>query len=342
MKISVIYSLLSILLALGACDLRQRIVDIPDNIGDFIAARNPALLAAPDSEIYQYASVLDYGGDHSIYGSPEIDYAGAGDYAIYGRRSDYDDAKMSPIKSQTISDVSKDYGILVVEEKKSFVLNTKKVKIEKGDTAYSIAKKNNMAVERLAVLNKLSAPYNIKIGDELLVENAEIITTKTTTTATTAATPIPAPAKTAAATPVIKSNAAVKLPKLDARSAAKFSWPVRGKIITGFGPTRSGLNNDGINIAASAGTSVLAAENGNVAYAGNEMKGYGNLLIIQHAGGWMTIYGHLDRFIVRRGDKVSVGQKIGSVGNTGKVSEPQLHFEIRKGSKAYDPQKQLK
>ena len=252
MKISVIYSLLSILLALGACDLRQRIVDIPDNIGDFIAARNPALLAAPDSEIYQYASVLDYGGDHSIYGSPEIDYAGAGDYAIYGRRSDYDDAKMSPIKSQTISDVSKDYGILVVEEKKSFVLNTKKVKIEKGDTAYSIAKKNNMAVERLAVLNKLSAPYNIKIGDELLVENAEIITTKTTTTATTAATPIPAPAKTAAATPVIKSNAAVKLPKLDARSAAKFSWPVRGKIITGFGPTRSGLNNDGINIAASA------------------------------------------------------------------------------------------
>jgi LysM repeat protein len=327
--------------------LRQKIVDIPDNIGDFIASRNPALLAEPDSEIYQYASVLDYGGDHSLYGAPEaeITYGNAGDYVLYGRKSDYDDAKMSPIKTQTISDVSKDYGTLVVEEKKSFVLNTRKIKVEKGDTAYSIAKKNNMAVERLGILNKLPAPYNIKIGDELIVESAEIITTKTETTATNATAQKagrPQAAQVAAAQPVIKSNANVKLPKLDARTNAKFSWPVRGNIIASFGPTRSGLHNDGINIAAKAGTPVAAAENGNVAYAGNEMKGYGNLLIIQHAGGWMTIYGHLDSFVVRRGDKVSVGQKIGSVGNTGKVGEPQLHFEIRKGSKAYDPKKQLK
>jgi murein DD-endopeptidase MepM/ murein hydrolase activator NlpD len=68
----------------------------------------------------------------------------------------------------------------------------------------------------------------------------------------------------------------------------------------------------------------------------------GNLLIIQHAGGWMTVYAHLNDFIVKRGDRVAAGQKIGTVGTTGKVSEPQLHFEIRKGSKAYDPKRELK
>ena len=103
-----------------------------------------------------------------------------------------------------------------------------------------------------------------------------------------------------------------------------------------------GLFNDGINIAASRGTAVNAAENGVVAYAGNEVKGMGNLIIVQHSGGWMTVYAHLDSMTVRRGTKVSVGQKIGTVGETGKVDQPQLHFEIRKGTKAYNPSSYLK
>ena len=127
-----------------------------------------------------------------------------------------------------------------------------------------------------------------------------------------------------------------------ARSSSKFSWPLRGKILSGYGPKEGGLVNDGINISANLGATVKAAENGVVAYAGNEIKGMGNLIIIQHADGWMTVYAHLNSMNVRRGNKVTVGQNIGTVGKTGKVDKPQLHFEIRKGTKAYNPIQYLK
>jgi murein DD-endopeptidase MepM/ murein hydrolase activator NlpD len=102
------------------------------------------------------------------------------------------------------------------------------------------------------------------------------------------------------------------------------------------------LFNDGINISASRGTAVRSAENGVVAYAGNEIKGMGNLVIVQHSDGWMTVYAHMDTMSVRRGARVKVGDKIGTVGQTGKVDSPQLHFEIRKGTKAYNPSSYLK
>ena len=97
-----------------------------------------------------------------------------------------------------------------------------------------------------------------------------------------------------------------------------------------------------LGISAAQGTTVKAAENGVVAYAGNEVKGMGNLIIIQHSDGWMTIYAHLDSMLVKRGTRINVGMPIGRVGKTGKVDKPQLHFEIRKGTKAYDPTKYLK
>ena len=130
--------------------------------------------------------------------------------------------------------------------------------------------------------------------------------------------------------------------KMVARSSSKFSWPVRGKILSGYGSKSNGLFNDGINIKAARGTNVVAAENGFVAYAGNEVKGMGNLIIVQHADGWMTVYAHMDSMSVRRGHSVSVGQKIGTVGTSGKVDQPQLHFEIRKGTRAYNPVNYLK
>ena len=310
--------------SLAACDLRQYIVDAPNNIGDFIATRYPALLADPNTEIYEYASVLDYGGPSAA--APNIR-----DYLIYAPGTDYMMPDQSVMREQTISEISKDYGTLSVLEKKSFILNTREIAVEKGDTANSIAKKYNMPLARLAVLNDLKEPYALAVGKTLKVEVAEIVTTKTETPKTEAR-----PAETPPASP------AVRLPKLDARAGSLFSWPVRGDIISDFGPKKNGLTNDGINIGAPIGTDVAAADNGVVAYAGNELKGMGNLLIIQHAGGWMTVYAHLDGFVVKRGDKVAAGQKIGAVGKTGKVSEPQLHFEIRKGSKAYDPKKQMK
>lgn len=173
-------------------------------------------------------------------------------------------------------------------------------------------------------------------------------TSKNTKTATSAKETQKPKAEEKSAAPVKKTTQKIssdpnkKLPKIAARSSSKFSWPVRGKILSDFGSKPNGLVNDGINISAARGTPVGAAENGVVAYAGNEVKGMGNLVILQHADGWMTVYAHLDSMAVRRGAKVSVGQKIGAVGSTGKVDRPQLHFEIRKGTKAYNPAKQLK
>jgi murein DD-endopeptidase MepM/ murein hydrolase activator NlpD len=116
-----------------------------------------------------------------------------------------------------------------------------------------------------------------------------------------------------------------------------FLTPVRGQVIANFGSDANGLHNDGINIAASAGTPVQAAEAGTVVYAGNELAGFGNLVLIRHAGGWVTAYGHMASIGVQRGAAVAKGQAIGAVGQTGSVTSPQLHFEVRQGSKPVDP-----
>ena len=122
-----------------------------------------------------------------------------------------------------------------------------------------------------------------------------------------------------------------------ARASSRFSWPLRGKLVGSFGAVGKGLHNDGINIAAPAGTQVRAADNGVVAYAGNELKGFGNLLLIKHADGWTTAYAHNEKLLVKRGDEVKQGQVIAAVGRTGNVVSPQLHFEARKGTQAMDP-----
>lgn len=121
------------------------------------------------------------------------------------------------------------------------------------------------------------------------------------------------------------------------RDSRGFLWPAQGRVIAHFGAGPNGTQNDGIDISAADGTPVLAAEAGVVAYAGNELRGYGNLILIKHADGWMTAYGHNSRLLVKRGDHVQRGQVIAHVGSTGAVSEPQLHFELRNGTRALDP-----
>jgi murein DD-endopeptidase MepM/ murein hydrolase activator NlpD len=116
-----------------------------------------------------------------------------------------------------------------------------------------------------------------------------------------------------------------------------FQWPVQGHIVSDFGPKPGGLHNDGINIAAARGTPVQAAENGVVVYAGNELRGFGNLLLVRHADGWVTAYGHCDQLLVRRGQQVRRGQTIAKVGSTGNVRSPQLHFEVRRGTRPVNP-----
>ena len=127
------------------------------------------------------------------------------------------------------------------------------------------------------------------------------------------------------------------IPAPQARSASGFQWPLDGRVVSRFGPKSDGRHNDGVNIAADAGTDVVAADNGVVAYAGNELRGYGNLVLIRHDGDWVTAYGHAGQLLVSRGDRVRAGQRIATVGTTGSVTSPQLHFEIRRGAVAVDP-----
>jgi murein DD-endopeptidase MepM/ murein hydrolase activator NlpD len=130
-----------------------------------------------------------------------------------------------------------------------------------------------------------------------------------------------------------------QLPTPEPMSGNSFRWPVQGRIISEFGTKPDGGHNDGIDVAVPLGTSVKAAENGVVAYAGDELKGYGNLVLIRHANNWVSAYAHNDEILVKRGDQVRRGQVIAKAGRTGQVSQPQLHFELRKGSRPVDPTK---
>jgi murein DD-endopeptidase MepM/ murein hydrolase activator NlpD len=142
----------------------------------------------------------------------------------------------------------------------------------------------------------------------------------------------PAPAKPAAA-------AGDPLPAL--RPDSPFIWPVDGKVVSKFGPAKDNQRNDGINIAAPVGAPVKASAPGVVAYAGNELRGFGNMVLLRHADGWVTAYAHNSSLLVQKGDKVGQGQTIARVGSSGNVEAPQLHFELRKGTKAVDPLKVL-
>ena len=130
---------------------------------------------------------------------------------------------------------------------------------------------------------------------------------------------------------------AYQAPRVDTANAPSFVWPVSGEIISNFGGPANGERNDGINIATPLGTPIHAAASGTITYSGNELKDYGNLVLIKHEDGYVTAYAHADRLIVARGDVVSRGQIIGYAGQTGDVSTPQLHFEIRHDTQPVNP-----
>jgi murein DD-endopeptidase MepM/ murein hydrolase activator NlpD len=234
--------------------------------------------------------------------------------------------------------------------------------VKSGDTVYSIARRYKVDMAVLVRLNALSASYAISPGQRLLLPGHAGATTAiaglpaagTTKLSSAAATATPAQQPVAQATAVAwtaSSQPAVAMvpppevtgpiPKAPPRAGDKFLWPVDGKLLLKYGPKPGGLHNDGINIAAPRGSPVLAADNGVVAYVGNELRGFGNLLLIKHDGGWMTAYAHNEAILVGRGAKVTRGQTVARVGDSGSVVTPQLHFEIRRGIRAVDPAKQL-
>ncbi|MDR3448381.1 MAG: LysM peptidoglycan-binding domain-containing M23 family metallopeptidase [Alphaproteobacteria bacterium] len=128
----------------------------------------------------------------------------------------------------------------------------------------------------------------------------------------------------------------------EAAASLSMKWPLQGPILSGFGPKGPGLNNDGINIGAPKGAPVTAAAPGTVVYAGDEMKGFGNLVLIRHTDDWVTAYAHLDRVLVKKDAVVAQGDMIGTVGKTGSVATPQLHFETRHNGKPVDPAQVVK
>ncbi|HSR72022.1 MAG TPA: peptidoglycan DD-metalloendopeptidase family protein, partial [Kiloniellales bacterium] len=240
--------------------------------------------------------------------------------------------------------------------------------VARGETLYRIALRNGVTVAELTRLNGLDSPDRIRVGQTLVLPGETAATPDSGPTGTQVAAaarpepvratgqgPSPEPDSSTGwspnaviaalqssdvaspAAPVPKPASLTALPNPAPREGGKFLWPVHGPVVAGYGPKKDGLHNDGINIAAPRGSLVRAAENGVVAYAGNELRGFGNLLLIKHDGGWVTAYGHAEEFLVRRGDRVRRGQPIARVGTTGNVARPQLHFEIREGTRAVDP-----
>ena len=239
--------------------------------------------------------------------------------------------------------------------------------IVRGDSLSMISRRYGVDSYELARLNYLQPPYRIYVGQKLVLPSSGALDMPDDTAVAKRqsveeeklpslkvdAAPIPdipAPSRKPSnrisnSKPKQKKTASkalktIAVPRV--KTSGRFNWPVQGRLLSIYGSKGEGLQNDGINIVAPRGASVRAAGSGTVAYAGNELRGFGNLLLIKHSGGWVTAYAHNDRLLVKRGDKVRNGQIVAKVGASGNVIRPQLHFEIRKGKRAFNPLRHLK
>ena len=225
--------------------------------------------------------------------------------------------------------------------------------VKPGETGIAIARAYGVPWPDVVALNGLAPPYVLEVGQKLRLPSAQAATARVAgmtleqrarafdldidsiVTGGEPAAPRPtSPVRRAA--PNSAASAAVPLPALTGPAPA-FRWPVEGRIVSGFGPKPGGRFNDGVNLKVNAGQPVRAAGDGVVAYAGDAIPGFGNLLLIKHADGWVSAYGHNEALLVQRGTRVKAGEVIARAGQSGAVSEPQLHFELRKGRQPVDP-----
>ncbi|GHF26045.1 hypothetical protein GCM10017044_21120 [Kordiimonas sediminis] len=201
--------------------------------------------------------------------------------------------------------------------------------VRRGETSYGISRQYGINLSDLIRVNNIRKPYTLSVGQKLRIPGGGVQSASNTAASQPRTTAKQAPGRT------------VAIPTPPPRTGSGFAWPVKGTISSRFGPKEGGLHNDGVNILVKRGTAVKAAESGVVVYASNALEGYGNLLLVRHAGGWVTAYAHNERLLVRHGQKVTKGQVIARAGSTGGVATPQLHFEIRKGRRALDPLRYL-
>jgi len=227
-----------------------------------------------------------------------------------------------------------------------------------GDTIYSLSRKYNVTPQAIASANNLTLSTQLKIGQQVRIPAGAAPVAATPPAQTK--TPAQKNVQTVPQTPpqqfvqnenvpvpenvgVVRPNTPPSVTEVQRapNAAPSFHWPVRGRILSAYGRKPNGQQNDGINVSVPEGTPIRASEDGVVAYAGNELKGFGNLVLIRHADNWVTAYAHLGTLDVKKDQKVKRGEVIARAGQTGGVTAPQLHFEIRKGSNPVDPEKHL-
>ena len=210
--------------------------------------------------------------------------------------------------------------------------------VRPGDTLFGLSRRFGVPVSDLASANGLTAPYGLSLGQRLIVPAVVPATPidAQADTAPIAAAPAPAPV-----TPPVAQTAEAEAFLVDRTASARFDWPLKGAIVSSYGQQLDGQRNDGINIAAPAGTPIRAAAGGEVVYRGDELAGYGNLLLVKHEDGWVSAYAHAGDILVAKGDRVAKGQVVARVGETGAVDSPQLHFELRHDLQPQDPVKAL-
>lgn len=228
--------------------------------------------------------------------------------------------------------------------------------VKDKDTVDGLSRRYGVPSQTIIDRNNLKAPYTLKPGQSLSMPGARFVqdsygeaasqqtgaanpnapsSVKREGLAPPPGAPGEAPRSAApAGEPTPLSKTSVTVPATP--PPARMSWPVHGKIVSGYG-TSGGQKNDGIDIAAAKGTPVKAAEGGKVVYAGGEVAKMGNLLLIEHSGGYITAYGNNEELLVKKGDTVKKGQTIAKVGNSGGTANPQLHFEVRRSGKTIDP-----
>lgn len=228
--------------------------------------------------------------------------------------------------------------------------------VKDKDTVDGLSRRYGVPSQTIIDRNNLKAPYTLKPGQTLAMPGARFVQDsygEAASQQTAAANPnapssvkreglAPPPGTSQGEAPRSAAPAGEPTPLAKPVSvaatppAAKMIWPVHGKVVSGYG-TSGGQKNDGIDIAAAKGTPVKAAEGGRVVYAGGEVARMGNLLLIEHPGGYITAYGNNESLAVKKGDVVKKGQTIAKVGNSGGTAEPQLHFEVRRAGKTIDP-----
>ncbi len=199
--------------------------------------------------------------------------------------------------------------------------------VRRGDTLYSLSQTYQVRLSELTRVNGNLDPKDLRVGMKLSLPTAS--GSAGGSTVSSARTSSPSSSRATTRPPSVRTAAPPR--------RGRFIRPLDGPILSRFGPKSGGLHNDGINIAAPAGTPIKAVENGVVVYAGNELRGYGNLVLVRHKDGWVSAYAHVQSFAVKPGQTVKQGDYVGRVGQSGNVDRPQLHFEIRRGTRAVDP-----